>query len=34
VNQQAVDTDQYGGYDREAEADNDELPTEREPRAE
>ena len=29
VSQQAVNTDQYGGYDREAEADNAELPPDR-----
>ena len=34
VSQQAIDTNQYGGYDREAEADNAELPPDREPRTE
>ena len=34
VSKQAIDTDQYGGFDREAEADNAELPPERAPREE
>ena len=34
VSKQAIDTDQYGGYDREAETDNAELPPERAPREE
>lgn len=34
VSQQAIDTDQYGGYDCEAGAENAELPPERAPREE
>ena len=34
VGQRAIDTEQYGGYDRTAEADNAELPPDRQPREE
>ena len=34
VSKQAIDTDRYGAYDREAEVDNAELPPDRQPREE
>ena len=34
VSQRAIDTEQYGGYDRAVEADNAELPPDRQPREE
>jgi len=34
VSKQAIDTDRYGAYDREAEAENAELPPDRQPREE
>jgi predicted transcriptional regulator len=34
VSQQGIDTDQYGGFDREAESENAELPPNRERREE